>query len=252
MITNDPEQIKLLKESGRILSQTLSLVASKVAPGVSTIELDKIAENNIRKMGGVPAFKNYRSRKSDPAFPATLCVSINDEVVHGIPTLDKILEDGDIVGIDLGVNYKGMFTDAAITIPVGKITTKYLKLISTAKNCLAEALKQVEPGATTGDIGFAIESEAKKNGFQVVRELVGHGVGLSVHEDPEVPCFGKKGTGTKLQKGMVLAIEPMINELGWEVVFAEDKWTVLTLDGGRSSHFEHTVLVTENGFEILT
>ncbi len=252
MITKDQEQIKLLRQSGKILAQTLNLVASKVAPGVSAFELDKLAEDSIRKAGGSPAFKNYRSHKSDPAYPASLCVSVNDEVVHGIPTKSKILQEGDIVGLDLGVNYKGLFTDAAITVPVGRISKKNSELIACAKRCLKLALEQVKPGATTGDLGFAMETCAKLAGFQVVRELVGHGVGLSVHEDPEIPCFGKKGTGTKLIEGMVLAIEPMVNEGGYEVAFAQDRWTVLTLDGSRSAHFEHTILVTENGFEILT
>jgi methionyl aminopeptidase len=251
IVTND-EQIKLLKRSGQILASTLRLVAKKAKPGASAFDLDKFAEENIRKEGGVPAFKNYRSHRSDPAYPASLCVSVNDEVVHGIPTKDKILAEGDIVGLDLGVNFQGYFTDAAITVPVGKISTQDQKLISAAKEALEKALAQVKPGNKTGDLGAVMEATAKASGFQVVRELVGHGVGKSVHEDPEIPCYGKKGTGTKLIEGMVLAIEPMINENGYEVVFADDRWTVLTLDGGKSAHFEHTILVTENGFEILT
>jgi methionyl aminopeptidase len=252
MITKDPEQIKLLRQSGKILAQTLNLVASKVAPGVSAHSLDKLAEDNIRKSGGIPAFKNYKARKDDPAFPASLCVSVNDEVVHGIPTKEKILQEGDIVGLDLGVNFQGMFTDAAITVAVGRVLPKYLELIACTKKSLQYALDKVKPGATTGDLGNAMESRAKLCNFQVVRELVGHGVGLSVHEDPEIPCFGRKGSGIKLAAGMVLAIEPMVNEKGWEIAFAADRWTVLTLDGGRSAHFEHTILVTDNGYEILT
>jgi methionyl aminopeptidase len=252
MITNDPKQIELLRKSGRILAETLQLVAQKVAAGVSAYELDRLAEEHIRKQGGIPAFKNYRSRKNDPPYPATLCVSVNDEVVHGIPTKDKILREGDIVGLDLGVSYQGYFTDAAITVPVGRISTKDKKLIETAEQSLKNALAEVKPGNTTGDLGHAMETQAAKSGFQVVRELVGHGVGLSVHEDPEIPCFGRPGTGSKLKAGMVLAIEPMVNEKEWPVVFADDKWTVLTLDGGHSAHFEHTILVTDQGCEILT
>lgn len=252
MITNDPEQVKLLRKSGQILAETLELVAKKAKPGVSAYELDQLAEENIRKAGGIPAFKHYRSRNNDPAYPASLCVSVNDEVVHGIPTKEKILQEGDIVGLDLGVNYQGYFTDAAITVPVGKIDRVSAKLIDTASRALKDALAQIRADATTGDLGHAMETAAKKNNFSVVRELVGHGVGKSVHEDPEIPCFGKPRSGTKLVRGMVIAVEPMVNENDWRVVFADDKWTVLTFDGGRSAHFEHTVLVTDTGCEILT
>jgi methionyl aminopeptidase len=252
MLIKNPEQLNNLRKSGKILAQTLELVAKKVAPGVSAFDLDKLAEENIRKNGGIPAFKNYRSRKNDPAYPASLCVSVNDEVVHGIPTKDKILQEGDIVGLDLGVVYEGLYTDSAITVAVGRIDDVSARLLKTTKKALDEALAQVKPNARTGDLGHAMEQTAKSAGFSVVRELVGHGVGLSVHEDPEIPCFGKPGQGIKLVEGMVLAIEPMINESGWEVVFADDMWTVLTLDGGRSAHFEHTVVVTSKGFEILT
>lgn len=252
MITTDPQEIALLRTSGKILAETLTLVAAQVTAGVSAWELDRLAEENIVKSGGVPAFKNYRARKGDPAYPASLCVSVNDEVVHGIPTKDKILKEGDIVGLDLGVNYQGYFTDAAITVPVGKVSERNLKLIKSARTALEKALDVTRAGAKTGDLGSQMESEAKSHGFTVVRELVGHGVGKSVHEDPEIPCFGTAGTGTVLRKGLVIAIEPMVNEKDWQVAFAADKWTVLTLDGGRSAHFEHTVLVTEEGCEILT
>lgn len=252
MIIKNSEQLDKLRRSGKILSTTLKLVAQRIAPGVPASMLDKLAEDNIRKMGGVPSFKNYRSRKNDPAFPASLCVSINDEVVHGIPSKNKILEDGDIVGLDLGVAFEGYYTDAAITVPVGDVDETAIKLMQTTKQAIDLALGRVKPGATTGDLGNAMETTAKLSNFSVVRELVGHGVGESVHEDPEIPCYGKPGTGVKLSEGMVLAIEPMINEGGWEVVFASDKWTVLTLDGSRSAHFEHTVVVTKTGCEILT
>ncbi len=252
MITKDPKEIEILREGGKILATVLNMVASKVAPGVSAAELDALAEKEILKMGGIPSFKNYRSQPGDPAFPATLCVSVNNEVVHGIPAKEKILKQGDIVGLDLGVEYKGLFTDSAVTVPVGKVTEKYLKLIQAADECLSAALSQVKPGNFTGDIGNITEKTAKQYGFQVVRELVGHGVGKAVHEEPEVPCFGKKGTGTKIVEGMVLAIEPMVNEGGWKINFAPDNWTIITEDGGRSAHMEHTILVTSEGFEILT
>lgn len=252
MITNDPKEIELLRKSGRILAETLNLVATKVAPGVSAYELDELAEKHIRKAGGVPSFKNYRSRKNDPAFPASLCVSVNDEVVHGIPTKDKILQEGDIVGLDLGVDYQGYFTDAAITVPVGEVSATSQKLIATAREALTKAVSVCREGARVGDLGHAMEQTVKSAGFQVVRELVGHGVGKSVHEDPEIPCFGRPGSGPELKKGHILAIEPMVNEKEWGVAFADDLWTVLTADGGRSAHFEHTVLVTDTGCEILT
>jgi methionyl aminopeptidase len=252
MIIKNPEELNLLRQSGKILALTLNLVARKAEAGMSAAELDKLAESSIRKTGAIPAFKHYKARRGDPEYPASLCVSINDEVVHGIPLADKILKEGDIVGLDLGVNFQGYFTDAAITIPIGRINKTSEKLLETTRKALNAALSQVKPGHTTGDLGHAMESVAHEAGFAVVRELVGHGVGKSVHEEPDIPCFGTPGKGAKLVEGMVIAIEPMINEKGWEVVFADDKWTVLTLDGGRSAHFEHTVVVTTDGCEILT
>jgi methionyl aminopeptidase len=179
-------------------------------------------------------------------------VSINDEVVHGIPRKDKILREGDIVGLDLGMSYQGLFTDAALTVAVGKIDNESKKLIQAAEECLQTAIAEIAPGKSTGDVGFAIESTAKKYGFQVVRELVGHGVGLSVHEDPEVPCFGKPGTGVKLMEGHVIAVEPMVNAGDWKVFFSDDHWTIKTQDAKRSAHIEHTLLVTKHGCEVLT
>ncbi len=252
MITSDPKEIEILRQSGKILHDVLELAAKKVKPGVSAYDLDILAEKEIRARGGIPSFKNYAAQKDDPPFPASLCVSVNDEVVHGIPTKEKILKEGDIVGLDLGVQYQGLFTDSAITVSVGKVSQADLKLIEATKEALAAGLAQVKPGNFTGDVGNAIETVAKQNAFQVVRELVGHGVGKAVHEDPEVPCFGRPGTGTKLKAGMVLAIEPMVNAGGWKIYFAEDKWTILTADGSRSAHFEHTIIVTDNGFEVLT
>jgi methionyl aminopeptidase len=241
-----------LRVGGKILAVVLDIVAKEVKPGVSAAVLDQMAEKEIRARGGIPSFKNYRAQTGDPPFPASLCVSVNDEVVHGIPRPDKILHDGDIVGLDLGVQYQGLFTDAAITVPVGNVNSKYQKLILAASESLRAGLEQVKPDNYTGDIGFAIESTAKNYGFQVVRELVGHGVGKAVHEEPEVPCFGRTKTGTKLVKGMVIAIEPMVNEGAWKIFIEDDKWTIKTSDHGRSSHFEHTVLITEAGYEILT
>lgn len=252
MITNDPKEIEILRQGGKILAEVLNVVAQQVKPGVSAADLDKLAELEINKRGAVPSFKNYSAQAGDPPFPASLCVSVNDEVVHGIPRKDKILKDGDIVGLDLGVKYQGLFTDAAITVPIGFVRDKHLKLIEAAKESLAAGLFQIKAGNYTGDVGFAIESTAKKYGFQVVRELVGHGVGRAVHEEPEVPCFGRSKTGTKFVTGMVIAVEPMVNEGNWKVYFAPDNWTIKTEDHGWSAHIEHTVLVTDTGCDILT
>lgn len=252
MITQDPKEIEILRQGGKILAEVLDLVSKQVKPGVSAAELDKLAESEINKRGAIPSFKNYSAQIGDPPFPASLCVSVNDEVVHGIPRKDKILKNGDIVGLDLGVQYQGLFTDAAITIPVGKASDKHLKLIKAAKESLQLGLAQIKAGNFTGDVGFAIESTAKKYGFQVVRELVGHGVGRAVHEEPEVPCFGRTKTGTKFAKGMVIAVEPMVNEGNWKVYFTPDSWTIKTEDHGWSAHVEHTVLVTDEGCDILT
>ena len=252
MLTNDPKEISLLKDSGKILAEALMMAAEAARAGVSALELDQLVEREIKKSGGEPAFKNYKSRPNDKPFPATLCVSVDDEVVHGIPAKDKILKEGSIVGLDLGVIYKGFYTDAAITVPIGDVDEASINLISAAGDALMESLKQVKPGNRIGDISFVIESIAKSQGFAPVRDLVGHGVGLSVHEAPEIPCVGKPGTGPVIKKGMVLAIEPMLNAGGWQIVFDEDGWTVRTADGSRSAHMEHTIIVTEDGCEIIT
>jgi methionyl aminopeptidase len=252
MIVQNDKQIETLRQGGKILAQVLDLVAKRVKPGVSAAELDVLAEKEIRARGGEPSFKNYAAQKGDPAFPASLCVSVNDEVVHGIPRKNKILKNGDIVGLDLGVKFKGLFTDAAITVPVGNVGDEHLKLIQAAKESLAAGLAEVRNGSFTGDVGHAIETTVKNFGFSVVRELVGHGVGQAVHEDPEIPCFGKPKTGKKFVTGMVVAIEPMVNAGAWKVYFSDDNWTIKTQDKSWSAHMEHTVLVTESGFETLT
>ncbi len=252
MIIKTPEELENLRQSGKILSAALQLAASHAKPGVSAAELDKLAEDYIRNAGAVPSFKNYAARPGEPKFPASLCVSVNDEVVHGIPAQGKILNDGDIVGLDLGVIYNGFYTDAAITVPVGKISREAYELIDTAKECLDNALAEVKAGKMTGDLGAVIEATAKQHKFQVVRDLVGHGVGQSVHEDPEIPCFGKPGSGTVLKEGLVIAVEPMVNAGSWKIYFDDDKWTIKTADGSLSAHMEHTVVVTADGCEILT
>ncbi len=252
MITKNPKDIEVLRVGGRILATILDILAKHTKPGVSTAELNDLAEREIKNAGATPSFKNYRSHPSDPAFPASLCVSVNDEVVHGMPSKDKIIREGDIVGLDLGIWYKGLCTDSAITVAVGKISAEKRTLITITQQSLQNALDIVKAGVTAGDIGHVIETTAKDAGLEVVRELVGHGVGKAVHEDPELPCFGKPGTGKKLPEGLVCAIEPMVNGGHWKVKIASDNWTIKTYDGSNSAHFEHTILVTKEGCEILT
>jgi len=251
LIKITPEEIKELREGGKILASVLFSVSNFAKEGVATLELDKEAERLIRKVGGEPSFKNYGAEFGNP-FPGSLCVSINDEVVHGIPRADRILKEGDIVGLDLGLKYKGLFTDMAITVPVGRVGEKEMKIIEIAKESLEKGIVAAKDGAFAGDIGFAIQSCAELRGYSVVKKLVGHGVGYAVHEEPEIPNFGKKGTGARLKAGMVLALEPMINEGGDDVVLEKDGWTWRTKDGSFSAHFEHTITVTKNGAEVLT
>jgi len=244
------EEIEIIGEGGKLIHGILHAAAGLVKPGASTWDLNEFAENEILKIGGRPSFKNYGPKKSP--FPAGLCTSVNSVVVHGIPSRSTILQDGDIIGLDIGMEYKGLYTDTAITVGVGKISETAKKLIETTKNSLSAAISQVKPGNTTGDIGFATQKAAEDAGFTVVRDLVGHGVGYEVHEDPAVPNYGKKGKGEVLKEGMVLAIEPMLCEHEYFVVFEPDGWTISTKDGGLSAHFEHTVAVTKNGVRILT
>lgn len=252
MIIKDEQQLETLRQSGRILAETLNLVASKVAPGVSAYDLDQLAEREIKGRGATPSFKNYKSSPQDTAYPASLCVSVNSEVVHGIPKKTKILKDGDIVSLDLGVEYRGVYTDAAITVPVGNVDKRILNLLEVTKLALENAMKVIKAGALIGNVGHAIDSTAKYYGFQVVKELVGHGVGNDVHEEPDIPCFGIPGTGKPLPEGIVIAVEPMVNMGKAKIMFDRDGWTVKTYDGLPSAHFEHTLLVTKTGCEIIT
>jgi methionyl aminopeptidase len=246
------DQAKILREGGKILSSILQKAALMAVPGVSSYSLNEFAESEAARLKARCSFKNYRASKNDLPYPAGLCVSLNDEVVHGIPSKNKVLKEGDIVGLDLGIEYMGLFTDSAITVKVGRVGGHKARLVETAKNCLIDAIKIAKAGKKTGDIGYAIQTTAEKMGFSPVRELVGHGVGASVHEDPEVPCYGLPNTGTVLNEGLVLAIEPMINERGWKIKGANDGWTIKTADGSLSAHFEHTVLVTKEGCVVLT
>jgi methionyl aminopeptidase len=253
MITiKTPEEIKILREGGEILASILREVAEKIKPGVITFELDILAEDLIKKAGGEPSFKNYKTKDDRVPYPASLCVSVNDEVVHGIPLRNKILKEGDIVSLDLGMKYKNLYTDMAITVPVGEIDKGEKKIIEVCKKALSEGIKITKEGNTVGDIGWMVQKFVEKNGFNVIRNLVGHGVGYKAHEDPDIPNFGKKGTRETLKEGMILAIEPMISAGSHEIFLDEDNWTWKTKDGSLSAHFEHTIVVTKKGGEIIT
>lgn len=239
------KEIELMRQGGKILAKILNELEKETKPGTNTHDLNELAENLAKKFGAKPSFKGYRN------YPASLCVSINSEVVHGLPK-KRILKEGDIVGLDFGLFYQGYYTDMAKTVPVGKISSLAQKLIFVTKKALDLGIAQVKPGNHIGDISFAIQSYVEANGFSVVRDLVGHGVGKKIHEPPQVPNFGEKGTGVKLEEGMTLAIEPMVNAGSYKVKLLSDGWTFVTCDGSLSCHFEHTVAVTKTGFEILT
>lgn len=245
------EEIEVLREGGRILAKILDEISHHVSPGVTTKGLDTLAESLIISAGGTPSFKGYRVAGAPVPYPASLCTSINDEVVHGIPS-DRVLKEGDIIGLDIGMQYNKLFTDMAVTLPVGVVDKKLLSLIDVARESLHWGISAAKPGGYTGDIGSAVQRFVEDHDFGVVRQLIGHGVGYKVHEDPEVPNFGKKNSGTRLSSGMVLAIEPMVTAGDWHVRLADDGWTWLTKDGSYAAHFEHTIVITENGAEVLT
>lgn len=245
------KEIEILMEGGRILAFVLHEVAKNARLGVMTMELDRLAEELIKKKGGRPSFKNYKTSDDKIPYPASLCISINDEVVHGIPCGRK-LKNGDIVSLDLGLEYKGFYTDMAVTLPVGKVSKNAKKIIDATKKSLDKGIKIIKNGVFTGDIGYAIQFYAESKGFNVVRRLVGHGVGYDVHEDPQVPNFGKPKTGVQLKVGMVLALEPMLTGGDFDIILNKDDWTWKTKDGSLSAHFEHTIVVTKTGADILT
>ena len=248
MITvKSQREVELMVRAGRIVADVLALVRSKAAPGVSTWDLDRIAEEFIRSHdGATPSFKGLYG------FPATLCTSINAEVVHGIPSKKRVLAEGDILSVDVGACVGGLHGDSAITVPVGEVSADAKRLLETTQRCLAAGIGAAHASAHVGDIGAAVQAVADAEGFGVVRELVGHGIGTQFHEEPQVPNYGQTGRGPRLVAGMTIAIEPMINFGGPAVRTLPDKWTVVTADGSLSAHFEHTVLITENGARILT
>lgn len=246
IILKSPSEIEKMRRAGRIVADTREKVVAAIRPGVTTAHLDAIAEERIREAGAVPNFKGYRG------FPATICASINEQVVHGIPG-KRVLKEGDLVSLDFGAIWEGWHADSAITVPCGEPPSgEAEKLVRVTEESLEAAISQVGEGNRLSDIGHAVQQVVEGAGFSVVREYVGHGIGQSLHEDPQIPNYGDPGRGPELRPGVVLAIEPMVNLGGWETRVLEDGWTVVTADGGLSAHFEHTVALTEAGPEVLT
>ena len=241
-----PREIELMREAGRILAKTHEELAKNLRPGMSTWDIDHMGEEIIRSYGCIPSFKNYNG------YPASICVSVNDEVVHGIPHKEHFLDEGDIVSLDAGVIYKGYHSDAARTYGIGEIDDDAKKLIEVTRQSFFEGIKFAKAGNHLNDISAAIQKYVESFGFGVVRDLVGHGIGTNMHEDPEIPNFARKRKGILLQPGMTLAIEPMITEGSYEVVWLDDDWTVMTEDGGWAAHYENTILITEGEPEILS
>jgi methionyl aminopeptidase len=240
-------EIEIMAEGGRILGATVAMLEREVRPGMSTADLDALAEAFIRSHdGAVPAFKGLYG------FPGSVCTSINNEIVHGIPSRKRVLREGDIVSIDVGVGYRGYFTDSAVTVPVGQVDAEAERLLSVTQSSLAAGIAAARPGAHIGDIGAAVQAVVERAGFSVVRDLVGHGIGAEFHEEPQVPNYGKPKRGVKLVPGLTLAIEPMVNAGSPATRTLPDKWTIVTVDGSRSAHFEHTIAVTDNGPRVLT
>jgi methionyl aminopeptidase len=241
-----PLEIEKIRTASHAVRDILKKLKSSLNPGMSTKSLDDMAAKEIKSLGMKPAFLGYRG------YPATACISVNNELVHGIPRPEKIIKEGDIVSIDMGVFYEGYYGDAAITCGAGKINAAAQKLLDVTEESLYKAIEKSVPGKRLGDVSFAVQEYAEKHGFGVVRDYVGHGIGRHLHEDPQVPNFGAPGTGIRLVPGMVYAIEPMLNEGSWQVKTLDDGWTVVTVDNKLCAHFEHVVAITENGNEILT
>lgn len=248
-----PEEIEILREGGKRHAEILADLASKVEPGVSTLFLEEEALRLVKEGGDKAAHVGYTPRGAKRPFPAVLCISINDEIVHGIPNeKPKIINEGDIVSIDLSLEHKGLITDSAITVPCGAVDDESRQLLEVTKTALYEGIKQAQPGNTIGDIGEAISRSVKPSGFSLAADLAGHGVGFAIHEEPFVPNVGRAGVGERLVPGLVIAIEPMVNVGKPLIKVMKDGWTIATRDGSRSAHFEHTVAITENGNIIIT
>jgi len=246
IIRKSRSELEIMREANRIVARVLDRIAGLVKPGISTAMLDQEAEEMILNAGGTPVFKGYRG------YPATICASMNNEVVHGIPGNSRKVEEGDILSVDVGVFYRGFCGDSARTYPVGRIDSKLAKLLKVTRESLLLGIEKAVPGNRLSDISAAVQAHVEEHGFSVVRDFVGHGIGRSLHEDPQVPNFGKPGRGPLLKEGMVLAIEPMVNTGGYGVKVLDDNWTVVTEDGGYSAHFEHTIAITSQGPWILS
>lgn len=245
IIVKSDEEIAIMREAGRVVGQVLQLLVASLRPGMKEIELDQIVRKEFARRGVTPTFLGYMG------YPATVCVSINDEIVHGIPG-DRVIQEGDVVSIDLGATYKGFVGDSAVTVGVGAISQEAQRLIRVAEEALWKGIEVARPGVRIGVISHAIQTHVESNGFSVVREYVGHGVGRQMHEDPQVPNYGSPEMGPKLRKGMVLALEPMVNAGDWRTKRDPDGWTVRTLDGSLSAHFEHTIAITDDEAVVLT
>lgn len=246
IVLKSAEEIKRIADACRIVAEVLDSLGGFVAEGLSTREIERFSEDIIEKRGGKAAFKGYRG------FPGSVCTSLNSEVVHGIPSPKVKLKEGDIVSIDIGVKFKGYYGDAAVTLPVGGISGEAGKLLKVTKEALSRGVGSASAGGRVSDISHAIQSYVEDSGYSVVRAFVGHGIGKHLHEDPHVPNYGSPGRGARLQRGMTLAVEPMVNAGGPDVTVLEDRWTAVTSDGSLSAHFEHTIAVTEDGPEVLT
>lgn len=245
ILIKSKEEIESIADACCIVAETINVLKGLICAGISTKEIEEVAVDIIRKKGGIPAFKGYRG------YPANICTSVNEQVVHGIPS-GRRLKEGDIISIDLGVNYKGFFGDAAITLPVGSVDDLTRKLLTVTEDALYIGIKEVRPGRRVSDISHAIQMYVESNGLSVIRTFTGHGVGKFLHEEPQIPNFGTPGKGSRLKEGMTLALEPMVNAGSYEVTILNDGWTAVTKDGSRSAHFEHTIVIEEAGARVLT
>ncbi|MFQ6070258.1 MAG: type I methionyl aminopeptidase [Candidatus Aminicenantales bacterium] len=245
IVYKSEEEIMAMKKSNQIVARVLKELGEMIKPGITTEELDRYAETRAREMNAVPAFKGYRG------YPASLCTSVNEEIIHGIPS-SRTLREGDIVSLDFGILYEGYYGDAARTFPVGEVSIRAQRLIATAEEAFYRGIEHMREGERISDISYAIQSCVEGRGFSIIRQFVGHGIGLALHEEPQVPNFGSPGRGPKIRRGLVLAIEPMIAIGGWEVEILTDNWTAVTADHSLSAHFENTVALTDNGLQILS
>ncbi len=251
IIIKSKREIELMREANRIAGGVIRVIAEHIKPGITTLELDKIAEKYIISEGAIPAFKGYKLHDAQKGFPGSICASVNDEVVHGIPG-SRVLKEGDILSVDVGTLKNGFYGDTAYTFPVGRISPEAEKLLKVTREALYLGIDQARPRNRVGDISYAVQSYVEKHGFSVVRDYVGHGIGRSLHEDPQVPNYGRRGVGPLLKENMTIAIEPMVNMGTYEVRVKSNGWTVATKDGSLSAHFEHTILIGRDGPEILS